>query len=44
MDVFLIRDDGLFKKYNNIRDKVDADNKNNVKVKLPTLKNFWKPK
>ena len=34
IDVFLIEDDGLLKKYNNIWDKVSADIKKEIKVRL----------
>ena len=44
MDGFLIEDDDLLEKYNNIWDKVRADIKKNLIVNLFTIKNFGKPK
>ena len=42
---FLIEDDDLLEKYNNIWDNVSADiKKQKLIVSLPTIKNFLKPK
>ena len=41
---FLIEDDDLSEKYNNIWDKVSTDIKQNLIASLPTIKIIWKPK
>ena len=40
MDVFLIEDDDILKKYNTIWDKVSADIKKNLIANLSIIKNF----
>ena len=41
---FLIEDDNLLEKYNNVWDEVNADIKRNSIASLSTIKIFWKTK